>query len=231
MNKLWLIAVLIVIGRDCPFAQKAEKRNILGVHAGIAIPYSDFAKNTFESNAGFASAGGNIGVDFFRYACNFFGYGLNTEYTCLGFDREQYRNSYREILAGQEISVTAGSYHVVKGTIGILLKTPQIFNTEILFIHWLGYSITRHPEIVVASNDYGEINYIERSIGKRAIMGITLRTNYNVTERIGISLSYQMNYNRPYFSDETSLEGGFRLPIKYHNVTVGVYLDLTKQEI
>jgi hypothetical protein len=230
MDKLLLIGLLLVTGNPYLFAQEAEKRNILGVHAGLAIPCFDFANKTFERDAGFARLGGNVEVDFLRYECSFFGYGLNLGYSFPGFDSERYRNSYTEILDDQGISVTAGNYHIFKGTIGVLLKTPPVFKTEFMFIHWFGYTVTLHPEIVVASDDYGEINYIEGCTGKRAIMGFTLRANYNVTERMGISLSYRVNHNRPHFPDETSPEGGFRLPIRYHNVNVGVYIDLRKRD-
>jgi len=230
MNRLLLIVLLLVQGNAYLFSQETWKRNNLGVHAGMAIPYSDFAKRDFVRDAGFARSGWNLEVDFLRYEYSFFGYGVNLGYSSPGFDSERYRDSYMEILADQEISVTAGNYHMFKGTVGILLKTPQVSKMEFMFMHWIGYSVTLHPEIVVASGGFGEINYIEKCTGKRPIMGFILRTNYFVTDRIGISLSYRLNSNHPYFPDETSQEGGFRLPIKYHTINVGVCYDLRKRE-
>jgi len=222
---------LLLLGRDCLFAQNNLKKNILGIDAGITIPYSDFAKNTFEySHSGFASTGGNIEVDFLRYAGKYFGYSLNTGYACLGFDRKQYENFYREILTDQEISVTAGIYQIARATCGFIIKIPVKYKTDIMFIPWIGYSVSQHPALLVTSSTYGEINTIEKSFGKRIITGITLKASYNVTERYGISLSYRMNVTSYYFSDDTSIEGKFWLPVRYQNINIGIYMNLTRKE-
>jgi hypothetical protein len=226
MKTLLLSAVVLFAAGDFLFAQGEVKKNCWGIQAGIAIPYSYFAKNTFEyRDPGFAMAGGNLEADYFRYAGRFFGLSLNLGYAWMGFDREAYVNAYREILPDQEIHAEAGIYQVGKATGGFIFRTPGRYRTEFVFIPWIGYSGTRHPEIVVTSSGYGAINSIEKSYGFRAITGITLIACYDVTERIKISLGYRRNATGPHFSDRTSLDGFFSLPVRYQNISLGVHMN------
>jgi hypothetical protein len=229
MYRIAFIALVILIsGTDLPAREKV-KTNLLGAGAGISLPYSYFAKNTFVRDAGFASFGGNCTFDLLRYG-RLFGYGLDVGYAGIGFDRKHYLTEYSEILTGQEISVSTGGYHLMKASFCLVLKTPQIRGVELMMMPRMGYCVARHPQILVTAGDYGTINSVESSFGRAMYTGISIRAVYDLTGRYGINLSYSRNRTRPNFRDETSPEEDFWLPIQYQNISIGVFIKLAKKE-
>jgi hypothetical protein len=219
-----LISFLTIVSAT---AQKENKKSIAGINTGISVPYSDFTNNQMELDAGFAGIGPNLEVDLMRYTGRFFGLSSNIGYTNLFFNEKAYKSEYNQILGQNgDITVEAGNYQVLKGLLGIIVKTPEFKNTEILFIVQLGYSLSIHPEILVDHSEWGIINSIKKDKDWGMISNAGIKMNYYLSEKYGISINYNLNATTANFRDITSFEKVFNLPIRYQNINLGFVINL-----
>jgi len=203
------------------FGQKKNKKTVLGIKTGISLPFSDFANKSMTYDAGFASAGGNIDVNIMRYSGKYIGFCADLGYTNMFFHENAYQSEYERILDGiGETSVDAGNYHVLHSAIGMLFKSPEYYQSEILLSGQLGYSISIHPGISVDHSVWGEINSVEQDVGWSLISSWGLQINHYVSEKYGIGVSYHRYFLNPRFRDKTGFKKSFYLPMKYQNINI-----------
>jgi len=227
MRKLFLTILVFLLTIPLVNAQKENKKNIAGINAGISIPFADFADKKMENYSGFAGAGANIEIDFFRYAGRFFGLCSNIGYSNISFDEKAYKSEYDRILNNfGETTVNAGNYQTLKGLLGLILKIPEMKHTEVLLVFQAGCALNIHPGLLVANSELGEINSIKRNSEWSSISNAGIKINYYLNEKYGLSLNYGLNFTKPVFSDETSVERIFVLPVRYQNINIGLVINL-----
>jgi hypothetical protein len=208
-------------------AQKENKKSVAGFNAGLSVPFAEFADKKMEYHSGFAGAGPNIEVDFFRYTGKYFGLSSNIGYATMFFNEKAYRSEYDRILANYgENVVKAGNYHVLKGLLGFILKIPQIRHIEALVVFQAGCAMSIHPNLLVTNSELGVINLVRKDTKWSAMSNTGIKANYWLTEKYGISLNYGLNFTTPGFGDDTSIEKVFSLPVRYQNINVGLVINL-----
>ena len=208
-------------------AQKENKKSLVGINAGISIPFADFADKKMENYSGFAAPGANIEIDFFRYTGRFFGLSSNIGYSNIFLNEKAYKSEYDRILGNYgETNVTAGNYQVLKGLVGLILKIPETRHAEVLLVFQLGCSMNVHPDLLVTNSELGEINSVKKDTEWSSMSNAGIKINYYLSEKYGISLNYGLNSTRPGFYDETSNEKVFFLPVRYQNINIGLVINL-----
>ncbi|HBC77215.1 MAG TPA: hypothetical protein DCZ51_01225 [Bacteroidales bacterium] len=222
-----VLAILLILVTTLVTAQKENKKSLVGINSGISIPFDDFADKKMENYSGFAAPGANIEIDFFRYTGRFFGLSANIGYSNIFFNEKAYKSEYDRILNNYgKTAVTAGNYQMLKGLIGLILKIPEIRNAELLLVFQLGGSMNVHPDLLVTNSELGEINSVKKDTEWSTMSNTGIKINYYLTEKYGISLNYNLNFTKPAFNDETSVEQTFFLPVRYQNINVGLVINL-----
>jgi hypothetical protein len=90
----------------------------------------------------------------------------------------------------------------------------------------LGFALCHHPDLVVTDDETGVINSISKDNTGAGSAGIKAQLNYFFSEKYGISLSYSRFSTTPAFSDETSFEQHFNLPVSFQNINIGLTIIL-----
>ncbi len=226
MKRTAITIVILLTSVNLVCAQKADKKSIFVASSGISIPFDDFANKKMENKAGFAGVGPNIETEFLHYG-NYFGLSAGIGYSSMFFNENAYRAEYDRILNHYgENTVSAGNYQVMKGLLGFILKIPEMKHTEVLFVFQLGGALSVHPDLIVTNSELGEINTVQKNASWSAISNAGLKINYWLNEKYGINLNYGLNFTRPGFIDETSIEETFTLPVRYQNINVGFIMRL-----
>jgi len=208
-------------------AQTGDKKQALIIHAGLSVPFSDFAGTSFGHLPGFAGNGMNAEADYLKYVGRYFGLSLTTGYANMDFREDAYRNEYRNIL-GQEgdIAIDAGNYQLYRAMLGLAVRTPEFHNFELLFILHLGYACFIHPEIKVDFADLGRINTVDKNVDPDNIKCYSFRLNYFLSEKYGINLTCNRNFAKPDFLDETGIANHYILPVQFQNINAGLVIRL-----
>ncbi|MCF8226594.1 MAG: hypothetical protein K9J30_12020 [Bacteroidales bacterium] len=220
------ILVLLSLHGLTSAQERSWKKGVL-IHTGISIPFSNYASKTMENyySGYFANPGANLGTDLLWYG-KIFGLGASLGYANQTFAREAFRSEYDRILNGEgETTVSAGIYQSLKGTAGLILKTPEFYNTEIMFTAQAGMALIVHPEITVENSFWGTLNTINTDSDWQPMSMMEVIVKYRMTEKIGISLIYNSNYAKPYFTDDTGFYNGFNVPVRFRNVNIGILIN------
>lgn len=224
--KLLPCILLLTFGNNL-HAQDENKKNVFSGHLGVSIPTNKFAETSFGRDAGYATAGANIELDYFRYTGKFFALNASMGYAAFGFNESAYTNGYYLALNKTEgIKTEAGAYQVLNAAFGLVIKTPVGSDFEVLIIPMLRYALCHHPDLIVNDDDAGVINSISSDNAGALSAGIKLQLNYFFSERYGINLSYSRFSANPTFSDETSYEQHFDLPVSFQNINIGLIIIL-----
>lgn len=75
-------------------AQNENRKNVFSGHAGVSIPTNEFAGTTFGNDAGFATAGGNIELNYYRYTGKYSALNTSIGYSAFGFNESAYTDEY-----------------------------------------------------------------------------------------------------------------------------------------
>jgi len=229
MKKLFLALLALIVVANPLFPQKSAKKSVFGANAGLSIPYKEFSRNTWGFYSGFAAPGPNIEAEFLRYG-RLFGFSSSIGYASIFFNEKDYKSEYDRVLSGIGINeVAAGNYQVLKFLVGFTLKIPEIRNTEVLLLLHLGYALSVHPNLSVTNSELGEINSIDRDAAGAPISNATLKINYWLNERYGLTINGGVNLTGPAFYDETGPAGTFRLPVRYVNTNIGFVMRLNPE--
>jgi len=227
MKKPVLTILIFLVTITLVYAQKWNKKSVVGINSGVSIPFADFADKKMENYSGFAGTGGNIEIDFFRYTGRFFGLVSNIGYSNIFFSEKAYKSEYDRVLANYgENMVKAGNYHLLKGLLGLILKIPETKNIEVLLVFQAGCAMSIHPNLLVTNSELGVINSVRKNTKWSAMSNTGIKANYWLTEKYGISLNYGLNFTTPGFGDVTSIEQVFFLPVRYQNINVGLVINL-----
>ncbi len=225
MRRSILLFLLVSAVSSITFAQDSPWHRSLAVHAGLCLPFDEFAEHNFSSDAGFANPGANLEGDFLFYL-EHVGFCFTLGYSNLGFNRKAYRASYDAVILEEgEISVNAGIYQSMKSTLGFCIRGPEFLNTEIFLQVQAGIALNVHPEISVTHSYWGLINSIQRDTDWQSISVLGLTLNHRLNEKYGICLSYDANFTLPYFSDASSFQG-FDLPMRFQNISLGIKIQI-----
>ena len=227
MKKPVLTILIFLVTITLVYAQKWNKKSVVGINSGVSIPFADFADKKMENYSGFAGTGGNIEIDFFRYTGRFFGLVSNIGYSNIFFSEKAYKSEYDRVLAnyGENI-VKAGNYQVLKGLVGFILKIPETRHIEVLLVFQAGCAMSIHPDLLVTNSELGVINSVRKDTDWSAMSNTGIKINYWLTEKYGISLNYGLNFTTPGFGDVTSIERVFFLPVRYQIINVGLVINL-----
>ncbi|MFZ2287111.1 MAG: hypothetical protein WAV93_09020 [Bacteroidales bacterium] len=229
MKKLFLALLALILAANLLFPQKPVKKSVFGSNAGLSIPYNEFGLSTWGYHSGFAAPGPNIEAEFLRYG-RIFGFSSGIGYASIFFNEKDYKSEYDHVLNGYGINeVTAGNYQVLKFLVGFTLKIPEIRNTEVLLLFHLGYALSVHPSLSVTNSELGEINSVTREAAGAPISNATLKINYWLNERYGLTINGGVNLTGPAFYDETGPAGTFRLPVRYVNTNIGFVMRLNAE--
>ena len=100
MSKTRIISLCLIILfiTNSSFGQNENKKNVFGIGIRISSPISDFAKTKFDYDAGFASTGANLQLDYYRYTGKYFRLNANIGYTNFTFNNTEYTNEYQRLL-------------------------------------------------------------------------------------------------------------------------------------
>lgn len=222
-----LPCVLLLTLANGLHAQNENKKNVFSGHLGVSIPTNEFAETSFEHDAGYANVGANLELDYYRYTGKYFALNASIGYAAFGFNESAYTNGYYRALNKTDgIKTEAGAYQVLNAAFGLVIKTPVGSDFEVLIIPMLRYAICHHPDLVVNDDDEGVINSISNDNAGALSAGIKLQLNYFFSERYGINLSYSRFSANPAFSDETSFEQHFNLPVSFQNINIGLIIIL-----
>lgn len=222
-----LPCILLLIVANGLHAQNENKKNVFSGHLGVSIPTNKFAETSFEHDAGYANVGANLELDYYRYTGKYFALNASIGYAAFGFNESAYTNGYYRALNKTDgIKTEAGAYQVLNAAFGLVIKTPVGSDFEVLIIPMLRYAICHHPDLVVNDDDEGVINSISNDNAGALSAGIKLQLNYFFSERYGINLSYSRFSANPAFSDETSFEQHFNLPVSFQNINIGLIIIL-----
>jgi len=231
MKKAALAIFTFMIAITPAYTQNKNKKSVAGISSGLSVPFAEFADKKMEYHSGFAGVGPNIEVDFLRYTGKYFGLSSNIGYSNIFFNEKAYQLEYDRILVNYgENSVDAGNYHLLKGLLGFILKIPETKHTEVLLIFQLGCAMSIHPDLLVSNSELSVINSVKKDTDWSAMSNMGIKINYYLTEKYGISLNYNRNYTTPGFSDVTSIERVFFLPVRYQNINVGLVINLKSTE-
>lgn len=219
---LALLNIMMLPGQ----AQEKVRKSVFGVNTGVAVPTNEFAQHTFTYDAGFAVPGPGIGAEYIYYG-KIFGFSSAIGYTNFFFNEKDYLAEYDRALEGYGINeMSAGNYHVMKLLVGFALRIPEFSHTEIMLLFHLGAALCIHPEIEVSNSRLGVINTVESSIGRSPVSNATLKVNYWISDRYGLTLNAGLDATRPSFHDSTGPEGFFFLPIRYTGINLGFVMNL-----
>lgn len=227
MKKAAFTLLLLLAAFNPLHSQNENRKSVLGFSAGCSAPFSEFALKTMKSQAGFAAPGFNTEVDFMRYTGRFFGLSATIGYASLFFKKDEYQAQYDRILDGYgQNTVETGNYQVLKGVVGFILKIPETRHLEALLSFQLGIARSVHPELEVTNSKLGVINSVSKNSDWNPVSNIGLKANYWLTDKYGIGLNYNLNFTKPGFYDETSIEKSFFLPVRYMNINAGLVIKL-----
>lgn len=222
---LWYV-LLLAAGTSLN-AQNENKKNVFSGHTGVSIPTKEFAATNFGYDAGYARVGANIELNYYRYTGKYFALNVSIGYAALGFNESAYTNDYYSALNRTDgIKTEAGAYQFLNTSFGIVFKIPIGSDFEVLLIPMLGFAICHHPDLVVTDDEAGVINSVSRDNSGAASAGIKAQLNYYFSEKYGINLSYSGFSTTPTFSDETSYEQHFTLPVSFQNINIGLTIML-----
>lgn len=224
--KLLSCLLILALGNSI-VAQDGNKKNVFSGHLGVSIPTNEFAETSFEHDAGYANVGANLELDYYRYTGKYFALNASIGYAVFGFNESAYTNGYYRALNKTDgIKTEAGTYQVLNTAFGLVLKTPIGSDFEVLIIPMLRFALCHHPDLIVNDDDAGVINSISNDNAGTLSVGIKLQLNYFFSERYGINLSYSRFSANPAFSDETSYEQHFNLPVSFQNINIGLTIIL-----
>lgn len=208
-------------------AQDENKKNVFSGHLGVSIPTNEFAETNFEYDAGYATTGANIELNYYRYTGKYFALNVSIGYAAFGFSESAYTDDYCNALNKTDgIKTEAGAYQFLNTSFGIVFKIPIGSDFEVLFVPMIGLALCHHPELVVTDDEAGVINSFNKDNSFAASAGIKAQLNYFLTARYGINLSYSRFSTSPTFSDETSYEKHFDLPVSFQNINIGLTIML-----
>lgn len=208
-------------------AQTEYKQSIIGMNAGVSVPFAEFAAHSMDGYSGFARQGINIDLDYLRYTGRYFGISTNIGYASVFFNEKDYQAGYDRILGNYGINeVNAGNYQVLKGLLGIILKVPETRNTEVMLLLNLGVALCVHPDLQVTNSSFGGINSIVKNSDRTPISNAGLKVNYWISDKYGFSLNYSVNLAKPVFNDQTGVGQSFVQPMRYMNVNAGFVMKL-----
>jgi len=224
MKKLGFLLLIITMSSATVLSQKPVPKSVFSADLGVAVAYDEFALNSFEYDAGFATAGPNAEAGFLYYG-RFAGISLGMAYTNIFFNEKAYQAEYDRVLSGYgENTVNAGNYHVFKLQAGLVLKVPEFRHTEVMLLFQTGYALCVHPELTVMNTELGEINSIAGTPGESITGTAGLKVNYWLSDRFGVTLNSSLNAVRPGFGDDTGPAGAFFLPMRYYTVDAGLVI-------
>jgi hypothetical protein len=219
--KLLSCILLFTLGNNV-HAQNENKKNVFSGHIGVSLPTNEFAAKTFDYDAGFATAGGNAELNYYRYTGKFFALNASIGYSVFGFNESAYTNEYYLALNRTEgITTEAGAYQFLNTSFGLVFKIPIGSDFEVLFVPMIGVALCHHPDLIVTDDVTGVINSVSKDNSAAASAGIKAQVNYYFSEKYGINLSYSRFSTTPTFSDETSFEQHFTLPVSFQNINIG----------
>jgi hypothetical protein len=219
--KLLPFILLLAFGNSL-LAQNENKKNVFSGHLGVSIPTNEFAETTFEYDAGYANIGANIELNYYRYTGKYFALNISIGYAAFGFNESAYTDEYYHALNKTGgIKTEAGAYQFLNTSFGLVFKIPIGSDFEVLFTPMLGCALCHHPDLVVTDNEAGVINSVSKDNTGAASAGIKAQLNYYFSEKYGINLSYSRFSTTPVFSDETSYEQHFNLPVSFQNINIG----------
>jgi hypothetical protein len=219
--KLLSCILLFTLGNNV-HAQNENKKNVFSGHIGVSLPTNEFAAKTFDYDAGFATAGGNAELNYYRYTGKFFALNASIGYSVFGFNESAYTNEYYLALNRTEgITTEAGAYQFLNTSFGLVFKIPIGSDFEVLFVPMIGVALCHHPDLIVTDDETGVINSVSKDNSAAASAGIKAQVNYYFSEKYGINLSYSRFSTTPTFSDETSFEQHFTLPVSFQNINIG----------
>ena len=224
--KLLPCVLLLTLGYNLQ-AQNENKKNVFSGHLGVSIPTKEFAGTSFDYDAGFATSGGNIELNYYRYTGKYFALNASIGYSVFGFNESAYTNEYYLALNRTEgITTEAGAYQFLNTSFGLVFKIPIGSDFEVLFVPMIGVALCHHPDLVVTDEETGVINSVSKDNSAAASAGIKAQFNYYFSEKYGINLSYGGFSIKPTFSDETSFEQHFTLPVSFQNINIGLTIML-----
>lgn len=227
MKKTAMILLTALMTLNLLHAQKENKKSVLGVNAGMAVPFQDFAGKEISEHAGFAALGPDIEIDFLRHG-RFFGFSAVFGYASMFFNENAYRAEYDRMLGNYGLNtVKAGNYNILKGLVGFTLKFPEVNHIEMLAMLHVGCAISVHPELVVSNSELGTINTYQTDVAWSAMSNAGVRINYWLSGKYGLSLNFGANFTTPAFHDDTSILQAFFLPVRYQNINVGFIMNLS----
>lgn len=217
-----LITALTVTG----LAQQKDIKSVFGAHTGVSFAIDEFALSTFRYDAGFATMGPNIGIEYLWYG-KIIGFSSSIGYSNIFFNERDYLSEYDRVLGGYGTNdVSAGNYQVLEFLVGFTLKIPEINQTEIMLLLHLGVARSFHPPVTVTNSQLGIINSVPGGSDTSPVSNATLKINHWLNDTYGITLNAGVNSTRPAFNDTTGLEGYFFLPMHYVNVSAGLVIRL-----
>jgi hypothetical protein len=224
--KLLPYVLLLAYGNGL-HAQNENKKNVFSGHLGVSVPTKEFAETTFEYDAGYANVGANIELNYYRYTGKYFALNTSIGYAAFGFNESAYTNGYYRALDKTDgIKTEAGTYQVLNTAFGLVFKTPIGSDFEVLVIPMMRFAFCHHPDLIVTDDEAGVINSISKDNAGTVSVGIKTQLNYFFSERYGINLSYSRFSANPAFSDETSYEQHFNLPVSFQNLNIGLTIIL-----
>jgi hypothetical protein len=219
--------ILFLAAGTSIYAQDENKKNVFSGHAGVSIPTNEFAGTTFEYDAGFATTGGNAELNYYRYTGKYFALNASIGYSVFGFNESAYTDEYYLALDRTEgITTEAGAYQFLNTSFGLVFKIPIGSHFEVLFVPMIGLALCHHPDLVVTDDETGVINSVSKDNDAAGSAGIKAQLNYFFSEKYGINLSYSRFSTKPGFSDETSFEQHFDLPVSFQNINIGLTIML-----
>ncbi|MFZ0473134.1 MAG: hypothetical protein WAL94_11005, partial [Bacteroidales bacterium] len=151
--------VLLLTAGTSMYSQNENKKNVFSGFLGVSLPTNEFAQTTFDYDAGFATAGGNIELNYYRYMGTYFALNTSIGYTAFGFNESAYTNEYYLALNRTDgIKTEAGAYQFLNTSFGLVFKIPIGSDFEVLFVPMIGLALCHHPDLVVTDEETGVIN-------------------------------------------------------------------------
>lgn len=195
---------------------------VLTLKPGVSVPFNEYADKTFSYHSGFANPGGCLEADFLFYK-RWFGLNASLGYSNQTFAKKKYTASYSTVLDNTGITdVSAGIYQSLKAVAGFNFRIINTKKAELFLLAQAGIALNVHPNIEVTNTYWGQINTIVRSADFQSTSVIGVLLKYNLNEEYGMSFSYNANYTLPYFRDDYIMRGGFNLPMRFQNITLGI---------
>lgn len=231
MKKAFVILAMLILATAAGQAQQKFRKSVFSANAGVSVPYSEFARNVFSYEVGFASPGPIIEAEYLYYG-RFIGFSSGVGYSSFFFNEKAYRSEYDRTLDGYGINeVSAGNYQVLRIMAGLTLKVPQIKHTEVMLNFQLGYALSVHPNLRVTNSELGVINTVDRTPGGNPVANAGLKINYWLTDRYGLSLNSSITTTEPSFGDATGPGGSFSMLMNYTSISAGFIMNLNKPSL